>query len=142
MDDRTSRVERFTIERGWLCLFFAAASVLWTVVLISQIDENTVRMPTAVAWSVWMVTSLIWAFGRPGWWKWTPRERAIISDEMTRQHQRSAAMISMVVLLAGLGAGCVDLLTGLSLPVWWPIASISTGAAVAVARFGWLQVRA
>lgn len=142
MADRISRAEQFTVERGWWCLAFSLISALWTVIVVVQIDRDSVRWATATAWAVWVLGTLIWTFGWPGWWRWTTRDRAIIGDELTREQQRSAAVLAMAVLTVGLGVGCAHLLTDLALPVWWPVATLAGGASAAGARFGWLQVSA
>jgi hypothetical protein len=142
MVDRVSRAERFSADRGKICLIFSLVSVIWAVVLIDQVESGQIHGITVMAWAVWVFTTSMWVFGQPGRWKWTVRERAVINDELTHEHQRSAALAALAALGLGVALGCVAVLARVTLPAWWPIAAATAGACAAGLRFSWLQLRA
>lgn len=137
-----SRAEKFSTDRGRTCLLFSVVSLCWTSILVGQIEASSVRGLSVLVWALWLLVPFVWVFGRPGWRKWSERERGIINDELAREHQRAAAMSAMMVLIAGLGAGCLQLLSYVDLPASWPVAVIGIGVCTAGMHFGWLQVRA
>lgn len=138
----TTRAARFSSDRGRFCLVFSVLALIWTSILIDRVTTGAVDWVDVAAWSAWLVVTTVWTFGSPGWAsKWSRRERSIINDELARDHQRSAALISMGVLVGGMALGCLDVLGFADLPGWWPVAALGSGVAAPGLRFGWLQLR-
>jgi hypothetical protein len=138
---RTTRTGRFSADRGRFCLFFSTIASIWTLILVDRVESGLVDWIDIAAWGSWLVVTMVWTFGTPGWMKWSKRERSIINDELARDHQRSAALLSMVVLMSGMALGSVFVLGLADLPNWWPVAALGSGVAVSGIRFGWLQTR-
>jgi hypothetical protein len=139
--EQVSRAEAFSAKRGMVCLLFSLASLCFTVVTIMAIDKVPLHPAQVLLWAIWLVVPLAWIFGRPGGWRFTAKERAIISDELVRANQQSATRLAMIVLALGLAVQAAGVFGYVAVPVWWPIAVLGAGVAGAGLAFAIAELR-
>lgn len=136
----SAQADRFVASRGRISFYVSLVAILWTLVIIWAVNEGEVPGITPIGWGVWLLVPMVWVFGLPGLWRWSQTDRARINDELAREHQHSAAVVSMFVLMAGLAVVSLQVLGYASLPTWWPVATIGAGVGTAGFCFAWLQM--
>lgn len=136
-----SRAERFASARGWTCVVLAVVTSAWTAVLSGQVTAGDVRWINVLALGAWVALTLVWTLAQPGWGKWSRDEKDVINDELAKEHQRVAVYLLAGVLLVGLAVGSGPVLWAMSVPEWWPIATLGLGVAACALLFGALQIR-
>lgn len=140
MRDEPSRAEQFASRRGLVCLLFAGASAMFTFNTVMKMQDGPLHPGSVVLWAIWLAVPLAWVFGRGGW-RFTARERAIISDELVQSHQQRAAQVAMLIMMTGLLVAAAGALGYLVVPTWWPVAVLGGAVAAIGIVFGVLEIR-
>lgn len=133
---------QFTARRGGLAIVNALAAVAFSTTAISSAAGHHARDPVYFAlWFGWMLSTLIWTFGVPGYWRWNAAERAVINDDLVKAHQAIAAKGALAVAMIGMGVLSVGTFFQLAIPAWTlPTVTCATVVSAALI-FGWLERR-
>lgn len=140
MTDHPSRAEAFAARRGLVCLLFSLASAVFTATTVVSLQDGPLHPARVLLWAIWLLVPLAWVFGRGGW-RFSARERAIISDELVQSHQHRAARVGMLAMMAGLLVAAAGTFGFLTVPAWWPVAVLGGAIAAAGIAFGVIELR-
>ena len=150
MPPETSNIdqaERLGRRRARMLPFLAVIFITQQVSFFASETERTsavIRSVDHVKFGAWMVLSLVLlaALYTGGFWFHRRKVRALMDDEITRQHRATALSLGfLVAMLAAIGLYLVDMAE----PVGTRVAIhviVTLGIASALLRFGLLERRA
>ncbi len=133
---------QMSARRGTLAIMNALAAAAFSIQAIVGAREHHTRDAFYFAlWFVWMLATLIWVFGTPGYLRWNAAERAALNDELVKAHQASAAKGALAVAMFGLTLLSTSTFFRLETPLWALPAVTSVTVVSAGLIFGWLERR-
>jgi len=133
---------QLSARRGTLVLCNALATAAFSGVAIDGASGHHSRdFFYFFLWFVWVVTTLLWTFGIPGFFRWSAAERATVNDELVRAHQASAAKGGFLTAIVGLGLLSASAFFRVALPGWSVIALASLTVVSSALIFAWLERR-